>query len=203
MIHSAYLLLLTSGSQLTNDDTLLILSSAGFGHTLYGSSTDLECQTLWLIRRPQNDAHSIHQALSSISSIRSLSIVPLDIPIETSQLTLIRDIFTKLNWVSASLTDSEISNYFASEINGTQTHYFHFDQHTNTNQRITFKPLKDLPGYSTEWEERQQKLNEAIANGLYDNIDPSKITFTTVEINEIVEESGERIDIPPPTENNE
>lgn len=201
MINSAYLILLTSVSQLTTDDTRLILSSAGFGQALYGSSTDFVSQTLWLIRRPLNDANSIHQALSSISSIQSISIAPLDIPIESSQVTLIRNIFRELNWVSTSLTDPEISSYFESELKFTKTHYIHFDHHINTNKRITFKPLKDLPEYSTDWEESQKKLSEAIANGLYDNIDYSKITFTSVEISEIVEVNSERVNIPPPNKN--
>jgi hypothetical protein len=201
MINNAYLILLTSGSQLTSDDVRLILSSAGFGQAIYGSSTDSIYQTLWLIRRPLNDANSIHQALSSISSVQSISIIPLDIPIETSQVTLIRNLFTKLNWISTSLTDSEISNYFKSELRGTKTHYIHFDHHNTTNRQITFKPLKDLPEYSTEWEVSQKKLSEAIANGLYDKIDPSKITFTSVEISEIVEVSSEKVNIPPPNGN--
>lgn len=203
MINYAYLILLTSGSQLTSDDARLILSSAGFGQAIYGSSTDFICQTLWLIRRPLNNANSIHQALSSISSIHSMSIIPLDIPIETSQVTLIRNLFTKLNWISTSLTDSEISNYLESELKGTKTHYIHFDHHTNTDKIITFKPLKNLPEYSTKWEESQKKLSEAIANGLYDKIDPSKIIFTSVEISETLEVSSEKVNIPPPNRNQE
>lgn len=201
MINNAYVILITSDTQLTSDDVRLILSSAGFGQAIYGSSSDSICHTLWLIRRPLNDANSIHQALLSLSSVQSISIVPLDIPIETSQVMLIRDVFTKLNWISTSLTDQEIANYFESELNGTKTHYIYFDHHTNTDRNITFKPLKDLPEYSAEWELSQKKRSEAIGNGLYDNTDSSKITFTSVEISKIVEESSERVNIPPPNRN--
>lgn len=69
-----------------------------------------------------------------------------------------------------------------------QTLYFNFDHHTK-NKRLTFKLLKDLPEYSTEWEERQRNFSEAIANGLLDDIDSSNLTYTTVEIKDIVDVS--------------
>lgn len=70
-----------------------------------------------------------------------------------------------------------------------QTLYFNFDHHTKNTKRLTFKLLKDLPEYSTEWEERQRKYSEAIANGLLDDIDFSNLTYTTVEIKDIVDVS--------------
>lgn len=202
MIHSGYLILLTSSSQLTIEVAHNIHSFAGFGYALYGTSSDSICQTLWLIRRPKNDADSIQQTLSTIPDIQSVSIAPLDIPISPSQVTFIRNLFTKLQWDSTSVTNLEISEYFESELKGTKTHYFHFSDHTNNTRTLTLKLLKDLPEYSSEWEERQQKLSEAIANGSFDNIDTSKISHVTVEINEIVEKRIEPFD-PPPQNNNQ
>jgi hypothetical protein len=188
MIHSGYLILLTSTSQLTGEVTQNIHRCAGYGYALYGSSTNFICQTLWLIRRPKNDINLIQQTLSVIPTLQSVSIVPLDIPILPSQVTGIRNLFTALEWISTSVTDSAISDYFESELKGTQTLYFNFDHHTK-NKRLTFKLLKDLPEYSTEWEERQRNFSEAIANGLLDDIDSSNLTYTTVEIKDIVDVS--------------
>lgn len=63
----------------------------------------------------------------------------------------------------------------------------YFNHHSKNTKRQTFKLLKDLPQYSTEWEERHRTFSEAIAIGLLDDIDSSNLTYTTVEINDIVE----------------
>jgi len=199
MIHSGYLILLTSSEQLTSEVTHNIHRCAGFGYALYGSSTEKKCQTLWIIRRPKNDIDSIQQMLSAISTIQSVSMVPLDIPMVTSQVTLIRDLFTTLEWISTTVTDAEIAIFFESELNGTQTHYFYFDPHNKHTKMLTFKLLKELPEYSEEWEISQRSFNEAIAKGIFDEVDSSNSIYTTVEIKDSVVVSGDWGSIPPPT----
>lgn len=199
MIHSGYLILLTSSEQLTSEVTQNIHRCAGFGYALYGSSTDYQSQTLWIIRRPKNDIDSIQQILSAISTIQSVSIVPLDMPMGTSQVTLIRDLFTTLEWISKTVTDTEIAGFFESELKGTQTQYFYFDPGNKHSKMLTFKLLKELPEYSEEWEISQRSFNEAIAKGIFDDVDSSNSFYTTVEIKDSVVVNGEWGSIPPPT----
>lgn len=198
MNHTAYLLLVTSTKQLTGDDVQFIRNSTGFGYAIYGSSTAAISQSLWFIRRPQKDPDAIHQAVSSIPSVTSVTIVPLDIPIKDSQISLIRILFKQLNWEDAFVTDTEIASYFTDELQGSKTQYIHFSHQSDNTQTITFKSLKDLPDYSPDWEQHQQKFNEAINSGLLDNMDHSKLNSIRVEVTEIVEENIEVINIPPP-----
>lgn len=197
MLPTAYLLLINSSRQLTIENTVLIWNTAGWGKALYGSSTDHGSQALWLILKPKNNITTITETLRQIPGFIDCWIVSLSLPVESSQVTSIRDLFEKLHWDAKAVSDDQIATFYTEEIQGTQKNYIDFMGLPRA-KKIAIKPLTGHPKFTPEWLTAQEALQNALQDLLLTNKEFTVDNIKTISIRVVEDVEVVSINPPPP-----
>jgi hypothetical protein len=183
---------------------LAIFNIAGKGQSFYGSSNGSVNTALWIIPKGKKNRKEVIEQLQAIQSIREISVVTLNNPVEETELEEVRELFVCAGLDTSEVTDNELSLFLNAKLQEQYTYFIDFD-HDQIRKgivKIHIKPIEEHPNFSPDWLKKDNDLKEELQDKTY-TIDDIKIQQVTIQDIKQEEERKIKPPPPPPPPNNE
>ena len=187
MIPVSYLIAVTA-TQPGLDAVIAVFNIAGRGQAICGFSNGGNNTTLFIIPKGKGNRQEVLAQLQAVPAIRNVSVVAVSNPVQATELTEVRALFTHIGWDASGVSDDTLSVYMNTKLNRQDRFYIDCGPREKAQVRIHIKPLEEHPFFSPDW------LN---AGEITDEEEPDKVfTVDDFEVRDIVIQ--EEIEAPPP-----
>ena len=176
----------------------VVLKIAGRGQMFFGSTTEDISNHLFVIPDSEKSLQEITTELQAVPGFSKVAIVALSKPVNETELSEVRKLFTGLDWDTSDVTDDELSLFIDDKLLGQYTYYIDLDHKRIGRGTISMriKRLEDHPEFSPDWLINSEGKKEGIQNEEQscDNIETHEFVIEMIE--------QEEVDPPPPPPTN-